>query len=86
MKVEIEVRVPTELYQVIDFNVETDGIVKLINVIDKLHKIFDVKANKIIINVMIGELVVYRHITKPQSLISITLPNEKIELIKKLMV
>jgi len=86
MKVEIEVRVPTELYPFIDFNIETDGTVKLVDVIDKLHKIFDIEANRVTINIMIGELVIHRHITKPQALISISLPDEKIKLIKKLMV
>jgi len=85
MRVEVNVNIPHDLYNVLDFTIETDGFVKLLEVRDKFHRVYDIRANTIIINVVLGEVVIHRHRAEPQPVINVDVPSEKLELVRKLM-
>jgi len=86
MLVEISINIPSELYNILDYTIETDGKVKLIDVKDRYHIVYDIEASKVIVYLKLGELVIHRCEFRPQPVIVVDLPFEKIELIRKLMV
>jgi len=85
MKVEVEIRVPRELHGLIEWDIETDGKVKLLEVIDRYNQVFDVEAKTVVINVRIGELVLCSYKTEPKERIVVEIPERKLKLLYELL-